>query len=61
MCVCVCVTKSLISGNRPGREQGGEQGKDVEGWGWWRKGRWGVERATVKLKDKKRNRRLGAG
>lgn len=40
--VCVCVTESLISGNRPGREQGGEQEKDVEGWGWWRKGRWGV-------------------
>lgn len=44
LCVCVServgVTESLISGNRPGREQGGEQEEDVEGggleqgWGW---------------------------
>lgn len=29
----VGVTESLISGNRPGREQGGEQERDVEGGG----------------------------
>lgn len=50
----VGVTGSLISGNRPGREQGGEQEEDVEG-------RAGGRKATVKLKDKKRNGRLEAG
>lgn len=35
VCVCVCVgaTESLISGNRPGREQGCEQEEKVDGGG----------------------------
>lgn len=45
-CLCVCervgVTESLISGNRPGREQGGEQEEDGGGvekqqWNWRRR------------------------
>lgn len=33
MCVCVGATESLISGNRPGREQGCEQEEKVDGGG----------------------------
>lgn len=59
MCVCVGATESLISGNRPGREQGCEQEEKVDGGGGdWRRGR---RKATVKLKGKKINRRGETG
>lgn len=59
MCMCMCrdITESLISGNRPGRELGGEQ-EDVCGWAGVGGGIW---KAREELKDAKRKRRLNVG
>lgn len=43
--VSVSVTKGLISGNRPGRDQGGEQEEDVEGG--WKRGGVGRQQCSV--------------
>lgn len=55
LCMCMCrdITERLISGNRPGRERGGEQ-EDVCGWV-------GGGGAREELRDAKRNRRLNVG